>query len=430
MRVYLAEYMGLCFGVRDALHTAEKVERPDEVSIYGELVHNPTIQNGLKERGFQTLRENQRGQAELRNRVMITAHGVSDRRLAVLQRSTQEVIDTTCPLVRRVHEVARSMQDEGRLVIILGKASHVEVQGVVEDLTEALVIEDLQQVQCWKSKKLGVLCQSTTTPDQAEECLKQIQSLNPASDIRYSDTICRPTRQRQEALVDLCQKSSLIIVVGGHQSNNTQRLVQRAKQLGCEAYGVESANELNADWFQGHDSVGLTAGTSTPDSTINEVKHRIEAISPNRAKGFSETWRSYFERNLMKLDPIAWRSIPTLTPNERGAVLKSIQVFQLGESGTGRHFLALAQKWAEAKRDSDYVQAVGLFLKEEHRHADLLRRFLAQELTPSVVLYWEHRAVFRAACWTFTKYARKCYRHWRIARSLMERKDEYCQARK
>ncbi len=278
MRVIRAEFMGLCFGVRDALAIARETKDPSAVSIYGELVHNPAIQEELSSRGFRVVGEQDRETFELTDRVMITAHGISIKRLALLSSRSNEIIDTTCPLVRRVHEATQTLQSENRLVILIGRRNHVEVQGITEDLNECVVVENVDHIIDWKVPALGVVSQSTTTPELSQRCLSRILELNSYADIRYVDTICRPTRQRQQALEALCQSVSLVIVVGGKHSNNTRQLAKRCIELGCKAIQVESADDLRADWFSGCSVVGLTAGTSTPDETIDKVAKRLAGI--------------------------------------------------------------------------------------------------------------------------------------------------------
>ncbi len=287
MRVIRAEFMGLCFGVRDALAIARETNDPGSVSIYGELVHNPTIQAELAARGYIVVGEQEREKAELTERVMITAHGISQKRMAVLSTHSTEIIDTTCPLVRRVHEATQLLQRENRLIILIGRRQHVEVQGIVEDLSRCVIVESPEQIVDWKEPALGVVSQSTTTPELAQRCLSRILEQNADADVRYLDTICRPTRQRQQALEALCQSVSLVIVVGGKHSNNTRQLAQRCTELGCKAIQVESAEELRAEWFQGLAVVGLTAGTSTPDATIEEVAESLAAIDKVTTSGLA-----------------------------------------------------------------------------------------------------------------------------------------------
>jgi 4-hydroxy-3-methylbut-2-enyl diphosphate reductase len=278
MRVIRAEFMGLCFGVRDALSVAEQIAAPEQVSVFGELVHNPIVQRQLTDRGFHVVDEESRDQDALQSRVMITAHGISEKRRSQLSAKAKELIDTTCPLVRRVHEAAMQFRDEGRFVVLIGRRNHVEVQGITEDLERWVVIQEPDDALHWAETRLGVLCQSTTTPEHARACLDAILQRNPNSDVRYVDTICRPTRQRQMALEAMCSQADICVVVGGKRSNNTRQLTDRCRSLGCVAYQVEDVSELDREWFRGFACVGLTAGTSTPDITIEEVATWLSAL--------------------------------------------------------------------------------------------------------------------------------------------------------
>ena len=161
----------------------------------------------------------------------------------------------------------------------------MEVQGIVEDLSRSIVVESPDQIVDWNEPALGVVSQSTTTPELAQRCLARILELNSKADVRYMDTICRPTRQRQQALEALCQSVSLVIVVGGKHSNNTRQLAERCAELGCKAFQIESAQDLKAEWFAGLLAVGLTAGTSTPDETIEEVAKRLVTMAERREHG-------------------------------------------------------------------------------------------------------------------------------------------------
>ncbi len=400
MRVIRAEFMGLCFGVRDALAIARETHDPGAVSIYGELVHNPTVQRELSERGFQVVGEQDRETFKLTDRVMITAHGISQKRLAMLSSRSTEIIDTTCPLVRRVHEATQTLQSENRLVIVIGRRNHVEVQGIVEDLRQCIVVENVDQIVDWKVARLGVVSQSTTTPEMAQHCLARILECNSDADVRYVDTICRPTRQRQQALEALCKSVSMVIVVGGKESNNTRQLAQRCIELGCEAIQVESADALRDEWFAGVRAVGLTAGTSTPDETIDAVAKRLGEISesppsePIFAEAFSQRWLAYFDTNQSVEATFAWSDSPTLLSAERTAVARSIQTFQLGETGSGQHFLKRSQEWGLANGDRYYHHAASRFIDEEHRHARWLGHFLEQERIPKLHKQWTD-SIFR-----------------------------------
>jgi 4-hydroxy-3-methylbut-2-en-1-yl diphosphate reductase len=279
MRIVRAEAMGFCFGVRDALAVTEAVDQPELVTIHGELVHNAGVLAGLEERGFRMVGENDRRELPATPSVLITAHGVSDHERMRLAVAGKRLIDTTCPLVLRVHRAAQTLAAEGRHVLVIGRPGHVEVLGVVEDLTDFDVVAGPDDVRPYPQAKLGVVCQTTTPPRVAEATLAAIRRENPSADLRYVDTVCQPTRDRQQAVERLAGEVDAMVVVGGKNSNNTRELVALCRERGLATCHVQSAEELDAAWFRGHDVVGLTAGTSTPEATIEEVYAALCVIS-------------------------------------------------------------------------------------------------------------------------------------------------------
>jgi 4-hydroxy-3-methylbut-2-enyl diphosphate reductase len=271
--------MGMCFGVRDALQIVSHIDDPQQVTAYGELVHNPEVIRSMSEAGFRQLPEDGRDADVVTPQVLITAHGISDVASSRLQAAGKFLIDTTCPLVRRVHEAALELQAEGRHVLLIGKVGHVEVRGVVEDLQSCDVIGNVGDVAGYSSLHLGVVCQTTMPPDTVSQIRAHIEAKNPSADIRFIDTVCQPTKLRQQAMCDLLGRVDAVVVVGGRNSNNTRRLVDLCREQDTPVMHVERADDLRADWFEGFEAVGLTAGTSTLDETIDDVHHALQLIA-------------------------------------------------------------------------------------------------------------------------------------------------------
>ena len=278
MHVILADAFGFCFGVRDALAAADRTPQPECVTIHGELVHNENVLSRLEALGFQSSAERDRGALPATPLVMITAHGVSDRERQRLQRSGKQLIDTTCPLVQKVHRAARALAAEGRHVLVIGRPGHVEVEGILEDLSSGEAVESEAAVKAYPHDRLGIVCQSTTPPRLAAEVNAAIRAANPQADIRFIDTICQPTRDRQDALVRLLPLVDAVVVVGGKNSNNTRELAALCRNRGVPAFHVQGPADLEADWFRGCRVVGLTAGTSTLDETIEQVREALAAL--------------------------------------------------------------------------------------------------------------------------------------------------------
>jgi 4-hydroxy-3-methylbut-2-enyl diphosphate reductase len=296
MKVVVARHMGMCFGVRDALSVAFAVPDPRAVTIYGELVHNEEVVAELDRRGFRRLSESERnppgstlpaGSQRGRERpvpetatALITAHGISDRERDRLEAAGKSLIDTTCPLVRSVHETAARMRAEGRFIVVIGKADHVEVRGLVGDFEpdDCVVVEHEREVRTWPSGRIGVVCQTTAAAADVRKIHRRILAMNGASDVRFVNTICRPTRLRQLAVEELLHRVDALVVVGGKRSNNTRKLAERAAERGIPCQVVQTARDLDAGWCAQFETVGLTAGTSTPPATVAAVIAALHEI--------------------------------------------------------------------------------------------------------------------------------------------------------
>jgi 4-hydroxy-3-methylbut-2-enyl diphosphate reductase len=281
MQVRMAEQYGMCFGVRDALELAVGLTRLGPLTILGDLVHNPDVVARLDAAGAARTRSLD----EVRTpAVLLTAHGISDRMKAQIRERGLEVHDATCPLVTRAHLALRKLVAEGRYPVVIGKPGHVEVRGLVGDLDEYTIIEeegDLEKLDPLLQRdptiRLGVVSQTTQPPEHVAALVEALRRLYPTADLRFIDTVCQPTRDRQASLRQLAEACEVVVVVGGPDSNNSRKLTELARGLGRRAYQVAGASELRREWFVGCSVVGLTAGTSTPDEVIDEVRRWLEA---------------------------------------------------------------------------------------------------------------------------------------------------------
>jgi 4-hydroxy-3-methylbut-2-enyl diphosphate reductase len=273
MQIIRADAMGMCFGVKDALRIAQGVAEPAQVTIHGQLVHNPVVATALRQRGFRMADvDARRDTTPQTERVLITAHGISNAQRRVLEHAGKELIDTTCPLVRRAHDAAVTLQRAGFHVLVIGRVDHVEVRGLVGDLDSYDVIESAADVRRFGHARLGIICQTTSVAGDVQRLRAHIAAANPQAEIRFIDTVCQPTKDRQRALLELLGQVQAMVVVGGAQSNNTLQLVQTCRAHGVPAFHVEAAEDLLAEWFVDVERVGLTAGTSTLDATVDAVE--------------------------------------------------------------------------------------------------------------------------------------------------------------
>lgn len=290
MNITIAKHYGMCFGVRDALRLTHDLAGARPVTILGQLVHNPEVDRHLKAVGAQSGDLTDLGSSHTRD-VVITAHGAAERQKRAWQSAGFRVADTTCPLVRKAHEALAALVEDGYFPVVIGRADHVEVRGLVGDFPGAVTILDQKDVARVPDKpRIGVISQTTQPIELALALVESIKKLRPASEVRFLDTICHPTRQRQTALEDLCRENELIVVIGGSNSNNTRQLMEKAMRLGRRAIHIEGAGELQTEWFRGIASVGVTAGTSTLDETVDAVVAALRRIAaeldPSSARSF------------------------------------------------------------------------------------------------------------------------------------------------
>jgi 4-hydroxy-3-methylbut-2-enyl diphosphate reductase len=276
MEVRLAEHYGMCFGVRDAVDLALRLTRQGPLTILGDLVHNPDVVAQLDNAG--AVRTQQPEQVGTRA-VLLTAHGTSDRVKVRLREAGHQVHDAVCPLVKRVHQAVERFLAEGRHPVVIGQAGHVEVRGLVGDLQEySIILEEADLEQLAGRPRLGVVAQTTQPLARVQELLTAVRRRFPEADVRFVDTVCQPTKDRQEALRRLIDECDTVVVVGGPESNNSRKLTELARAAGRRAYQVAAAAELRSEWFEEARVVGLTAGTSTPEQVISEVRARLEAL--------------------------------------------------------------------------------------------------------------------------------------------------------
>jgi 4-hydroxy-3-methylbut-2-en-1-yl diphosphate reductase len=280
MHVRVADHLGTCFGVRDAIDLALDLTHKGPITILGELVHNDNVVARLDAAGAVRAR---RPDEVRTSAVLLTAHGTSDRVKLQLREQGREVHDATCPLVARVHLALARLVAEGRHPVVIGQPQHVEVRGLIGDLEEYTIIqEEADLVQLAERLKrdpctrLGVVAQTTQPLERVLELVAALRARYPDADVRFIDTVCQPTKDRQEALRRLAAETDVVIVVGGPDSNNSRKLTELARKLGRTAYQVASAADLRPEWFEGVGTVGLTAGTSTPDHVIAEVRAWLE----------------------------------------------------------------------------------------------------------------------------------------------------------
>ena len=276
-RIIRAAHLGMCFGVRDAIDLALQHADTAPLTILGDLVHNDAVLRRLRDKGIVNALDPTQVTTQT---VMITAHGASERRLATTRALGLQIVEATCPLVKVAHRAIKALIRDGYHPVIIGQRAHVEVRGLTEDLDQFDVVLDESDIPSLQPRpRLGVAAQTTQPVERVRHLVELIRRQFPQSEVRFIDTVCRPTKERQTAAVDLARQSDVVIVIGGARSNNTRELVNTCARHCALVHHVQTADDLRPDWFITAATVGLTAGTSTPDDVIDRVEQRIKELA-------------------------------------------------------------------------------------------------------------------------------------------------------
>ena len=277
MKIIRAEHLGMCFGVKDAIALAQATAKHSPLTILGDLVHNETVLAQLRAQG---IRIEQRPVDVGTRTVMVTAHGASERAINETRGRGLNVIEATCPLVHTAHRSLAKLVREGYHPVIIGKRDHVEVRGMTGDLDAFdVVLGDEDVAQLREQPRFGVVSQTTQPVEKVRELVRLMRERFPRSEVCFIDTVCQPTKQRQNAAIELALKCDVVIVIGGAHSNNTQELVKTCSRFCPRVHHIQTAAELHGGIFHAGDTVGITAGTSTPDSVIAGVELAIQSLA-------------------------------------------------------------------------------------------------------------------------------------------------------
>jgi 4-hydroxy-3-methylbut-2-enyl diphosphate reductase len=273
MKIIRATQLGMCFGVRDAVALALAEAEAAPLTILGDLVHNPSVVNALRARGIAVANDVRDVRTHT---VMVTAHGASRRALASTRALGLNVVEATCPLVHVAHRAIAALVRDGYHVVIVGQRDHVEVRGLTGDLDSFdVILDDADVAALDEHPRIGVAAQTTQSIERVRRLVALIRRRFPRADVRHIDTVCKPTKDRQDAAVELARACDVVIVVGGAASNNTRELATTCRRYCSRVHHVQGDSDLRAGWFHRRDIVGITAGTSTPDDVIDRVEEAV-----------------------------------------------------------------------------------------------------------------------------------------------------------
>ena len=286
MKIIRAEHLGMCFGVKDAVALALETARREPLTILGDLVHNETVLTELRANGIRVAQ--QPADAATRT-VMVTAHGASERKMIETRSRGLKVLEATCPLVHVAHRSLAKLVREGFHPIIIGKRDHVETRGMTEDLDSFdVVLSEEDVMNLTEQPRFGIISQTTQPIDKVRRLVRLIQERFPKSEVRFIDTVCQPTKQRQNAAIELARQCHVVVVIGGTHSNNTHELVETCSRYCPRVHHVQTADDLQGEWFTEAETVGITAGTSTPDLTITEIESWLLERNRQPSKSLSQ----------------------------------------------------------------------------------------------------------------------------------------------
>ncbi len=282
MRINLAKTSGFCFGVRRALEIASQtIKSRKNVYMLGDIVHNEEVVRQINSRGIKKIKTLSAGKDKA---LLIRAHGASAKTFAKAKALGYEIVDATCPMVKEIHKIAKRMEAAGCKIIVVGDKKHDEVQGIVGQLRQkAIVIEDARHIPLkalGRIKKAAVVAQSTQNMQEVLEIVNVLKGR--IKQLKFFNTICRPTRTKQEEIKVMPLKNDVVIIIGSKTSANTKRLYQIAKSLNRRSHWVQSSHQIKQGWFKGVSNVAVAAGASTPDATTKDVIKRIRKLFPRQ----------------------------------------------------------------------------------------------------------------------------------------------------
>lgn len=275
MKIILAQSAGFCFGVKRATSMAfEAAEHTHQICSLGPIIHSPQVVAKLAEKGVEVIR---RVEDIPDGAVIIRSHGVTAGEIDAILARELKIVDATCPFVKKAQEYAAQLRRENYAVVIVGEEQHPEVQGIVSYAGEAFVVADRGQAETLPFRsRIGIVAQTTQSYGNLREVVAVC--LAKSKELRVFNTICNATSERQNEARIIAHQSDLMIVIGGFNSANTTRLAQICAEIQPHTHHVETANEIEPDWFQGVETVGITAGASTPRWIIDEVVEKVDAL--------------------------------------------------------------------------------------------------------------------------------------------------------
>ncbi len=279
MNINVARSAGFCFGVRRALTIAlDLAGSRKKVEMLGDIVHNEEVVRQIEQAGIRKIKRLAKGKGKT---LLVRAHGADKNVFARAARLGYAIVDATCPMVKEIHRRALAMERKGFQIVIIGDKQHDEVRGISGQLTGKAVVIDAAGRIPWRAidvrRKTAVMCQSTQNLEKVTRVVKALRA--KISRLEFFNTICSPTRIKQQEIRSMPLHNDVMVVIGSHTSANTKRLYEIARSLNPRSYWIQSPAELKAAWLKGAKTVGITSGSSTPEESTCAVIDAIMKIA-------------------------------------------------------------------------------------------------------------------------------------------------------
>ncbi|MEN6386813.1 MAG: 4-hydroxy-3-methylbut-2-enyl diphosphate reductase [Phycisphaerales bacterium] len=273
MKVIIAKSSGFCPGVRNAINMAEKtLSKEKNVHSLGDIIHNKDVVKKLSDAGLKIADKVEKIKS---GTVIIRSHGATAEQIHKIEEKGLEIVDATCVLVKRVQKIAKLLHSQGYQVAIIGDKGHPEVQAVLGSAPDIAVIGSKNDIsKLCKHKKLGVICQTTQSPEHFAQMLAEI-ALTDFAELKVINTLCKEAIKRQSCAVQLCKKVDIMFILGGLHSANTRKLAELCKNYNKKTFHLQNWKELDKTILFGNNVAGITAGASTPQWVIDDFVENL-----------------------------------------------------------------------------------------------------------------------------------------------------------
>ena len=274
LKIITAKRAGFCFGVKRAIDITFDISKKDREGVYtlGPIIHNPQVIGRLKEEGISPIDVGDLGSRKIRS-LIIRTHGIPCQLYDNISARGLKIIDATCPFVKKAQHYAKLLKENGYQVVILGDRNHPEVMGLMSYAGDDVMVVDEHTPLKGLKSRVGIVVQTTQPVESLKKVLSNVIGLT--KEVKVYNTICNSTALRLKETEEMARRADVMIVVGGKNSANTTQLANLCRALSVRTYHIETAQEIEEEWFAGAESVGITAGASTPDWLIIEVEKRI-----------------------------------------------------------------------------------------------------------------------------------------------------------